>query len=414
MPTIFNLELAWNKPAKNWKESSEHILRVRINSSSDRQYGLPLRMAIAVDTSSSMQGSKILAAKEACQAVVALLRETDSLELASFSSQVQPLLKSLAGGKGAVDSANIAITKLQASGVTRTDMALEWIQKALPEEKGVVRVGILITDGHATDSQGNPLTDVTPLLEQAGKLSDVGISLYTVGLGNAANFNTAFLSDLSEHGRGAFMYAETPTELEPQIKERLTASQAVAIDNAQLLLTSQAGIKAEGFCRFKPDYLPLEKTSDGSILLGVIRTDTPTDVLIKIEILAGDGQPPFSQEVLQVQLTASALPNPVTATTSILYTNSYSQYEEINSDVETDRLNWNCNIIMEDLIHLAYNPSADPKQVREVLEKLENNAAVINRDDLLEHINQQRSNLEKEGKLDPRRTTRMLIDAKKS
>ena len=44
MPTIFNLELAWNKPAKNWKESSEHILRVRINSSSDRQYGLPLRM----------------------------------------------------------------------------------------------------------------------------------------------------------------------------------------------------------------------------------------------------------------------------------------------------------------------------------------------------------------------------------
>jgi Ca-activated chloride channel family protein len=109
-------------------------------------------MAIALDTSSSMQGEKLTAAKETCSAVVAQLRNTDRLELASFSTQVQPLLKSLAGGSGALDAANEAIAKLQASGVTRTDMALEWIQKALPEEKGFVRIGILITDGHATTS----------------------------------------------------------------------------------------------------------------------------------------------------------------------------------------------------------------------------------------------------------------------
>lgn len=144
---MLNLELTWNKPAKNSDErvSTDHVLLIRISPSSKKQ-GLPLRLAIALDTSGSMLGEKLEAAKKACRSVVDQLRDSDRLELASFATEVQPLLKSHSGGKGAVETANSAISSLQASGVTRTDKALNWIQNALPEETGIVRVGILITD----------------------------------------------------------------------------------------------------------------------------------------------------------------------------------------------------------------------------------------------------------------------------
>lgn len=408
---MMNLELSWNKPAKNSDEkvSTDHVLRIRISPSLKRQ-GLPLRMAIALDTSGSMLGEKLEAAKKACRSVVAQLRDSDRLELASFATEVQPLLKSHSGGKGAVETANSAISSLQASGVTRTDKALNWIQNALPEETGIVRVGILITDGHATTPEGKILDNVTPLLNQAEKLSSEGIVLHTVGLGDAADFNTEFLYNLSTRGQGTFMYADTPQELEPELRERLTVSQAIAIDDAKLELISKIkDLNIKAFCRFSPDYLPLEETAKGILTIGSIRTDTPTDVLVKVEIpRLSPGKSPGEQEVMQVQLTASALDNPVTETATILYTPEYDKSEQINSDVEASRALWE---IRENLVILQRE--TNPNRTRQLLKTIEIEAVDHGLDDLKEQIDQLKDDLEKMGKLSPRHATKALTIANK-
>jgi Ca-activated chloride channel family protein len=408
---MMNLELSWNKPAKNSDEkvSTDHVLRIRISPSLKRQ-GLPLRMAIALDTSGSMQGEKLEAAKKACRSVVAQLRDIDRLELASFATEVQPLLKSHSGGKGAVETANSAISSLQASGVTRTDKALNWIQNALPEETGIVRVGILITDGHATTPEGKILDNVTPLLNQAEKLSSEGIILHTVGLGDAADFNTEFLYNLTTRGQGTFMYADTPQELEPEMQERLTVSQAIAIDDAKLeLITKIKDLNIKAFCRFSPDYLPLEETAKGILTIGSIRTDTPTDVLVKVEIpRLSPGKSPGEQEVMQVQLTASALDNPVTETATILYTPEYDKSEQINSDVEASRALWE---IRENLVILQRE--TNPNRTRQLLKTIEIEAVDHGLDDLKEQIDQLKDDLEKMGKLSPRHATKALTIANK-
>lgn len=405
---MFDLELAWNKPAKTWNQSTDHVLRVRIRPKSNK-LGLPLRMAIALDTSSSMQGEKLTAAKETCRSIVAQLRNTDHLELASFSTQVQPLLKSLAGGSGALDAANLAITKLEAAGVTRTDMALEWIQKALPEEKGFVRIGILITDGHATNSQGAILNDVTALLDKADELSKSGILIYPVGLGNASNFNNVFLIDLGNRGQGEFIYAETPSELEPKLRERLTASQAIAIDDAQIQFTPQSEVTIKGFCRFRPDYLPLEETAKGKVNIGVIRTDIPTDVLVKVEIpRLGVGEALGSRDLLQVELTGSNLSS-VTGKAAIIYTKSATEAEQINSEVETNRNIWEIKENMNSLVR-----ETDPKRTRHLLDGLEIATVQNGLTELAQQVSQLKNDLEKTGKVDEGRKTRAWENVQKS
>ena len=411
--TLVEMELAWNKPAKNsdLKESSDHVLRIRISPFSKGQ-GLPLHMAIALDTSGSMQGEKLEAAKKACRSVVAQLRDGDRLELASFSTEVQPLLKSHTGGKGAVETANVAINNLQASGVTRTDKALNWIQNALPEEPGIVRVGILITDGHATTPEGRILDNVTPLLNQAETLNSAGIVLHTVGLGDAEDFNTDFLYTLSTKGQGTFMYADTPQELEPELRERLTVSQAIAIDDAKLELIPQLNdVKVKAFCRLSPDYLPLEETAKGILTIGAIRTDTPTDVLVKVEIpRLSPGKSSGEQEVLQVQLTASALDNPVKETATILYTPEYDKSQQVNSDVEYDRGMWEYREALS--ILLREEKDADPKRIRKLIEIIEI-AAENGLPQLKDQINCLKEEWKKTGKLSPRNITKAITIANK-
>ncbi|TAD93595.1 MAG: VWA domain-containing protein [Oscillatoriales cyanobacterium] len=80
---------------------------------------LPLRIAIALDTSQSMGGENLQRAQEACRAVVAQLRDRDRLSLAGFSTSVTPLLQSLPGGAAALQPANTAISQLTAGGTKR-------------------------------------------------------------------------------------------------------------------------------------------------------------------------------------------------------------------------------------------------------------------------------------------------------
>ncbi len=407
---MFDLELLWDRPAKISSQSTTHVLRSRIypQSVGNALPSLPLRIAIALDTSQSMQGEKLQCAKEACRAVVSHLRDTDRLFLAGFSTRVTPLLQSLTGGANAVSSANTAIASLQPEGVTRTDLALEWIQNALPKETGVTRVGILITDGHATTPQGNLLDDVTPLINQSSQLSSAGIVLCTVGLGDAANFNTAFLTDLSDKGRGAFLYADTPTILKSLLQERLAACQAIATEEAKLRFTLSSGVTLKGFCRFRPEYLPLEETAKNELTLGTIGTNSPTDVLIDLEIPAsGFGEPMGSREVVSVQLTARGMTNPITKTAAITYTNSYSEAQKVNAEVNNDRLCWDINVYSNDLTR-----TNDPKRTGELLDNIQFTATQAGQANIANQAAQQLDDLKKTGVLNPHKSTGLLRDSR--
>ncbi|MCY7382492.1 MAG: VWA domain-containing protein [Microcoleus sp. CAN_BIN18] len=409
---MFNLELAWDRPAKISSQKTTHVLRVRIRPQTGRTGlpSLPLRLAIALDNSQSMEGEKLQRAKEACRVVVGQLRDTDRLSIAAFSSRVTPLLESLAGGSAGVAAANAAISGLQTDSVTRTDLALDWLQNAFPRENGVARVGILITDGHATNSRGTVLEDVTALIDQSAQLSQSGFVLCTVGLGKAANFNTAFLTDLSDKGKGAFIYADALSNLEPLLQERLAACQAIATESAKLRLIPATDVIPTGFCRFRPEYLPLEETVKNELSLGAIRTDSPTDVLIELDTPpSGFGEPAGSRNVISLELTASGLTSPITATGAINYTNSYTEVQKINTELDQDRLCWQINLNSKETIDIG---DTNPKRTGDLLVNIQVAATKAGKADIANQAAQQLEDLKKDGKLSPDRATGMLRDSR--
>ena len=394
---MFDINLNWDRPAKISSQTTEHILRIRLQPQTNANLsGIPLRLALALDTSTSMRGDKMERAKTACQTVISQLRDSDRLSLASFATKVNPLLNNTERNNSAISS---AINQLNASGVTRTDLALDWLHSTLPSESGVVRVGILITDGHPTTPQGRLLQELNPLLEQAHRLGEAGIILYTVGLGNAANFNTGFLVELSDRGRGAFLYAETASDLEPQLRDKLSAYQAIAVEDAKLRLKPASGVTLQGFCQFRPEYLPLEETAPNEISLSTLRTNTPNDILIALAVPpANSGDAMESKEVLQVQFESKLTPS-VTHQASIKYTQSYGEAQQVDEEVNRDRLGWEINHQSTELTR-----TSDPNRTGELLTNIQVAALKSGRETLAQEAREQIEELEETGELSPHKT----------
>ncbi len=412
---MFDLELAWDRPAKSNNQQTNHVLRVRISPQTDGNLpSLPLRIAIALDTSESMTGEKLQQAKAACRAVISQLRDIDQLSLAGYSTRVIPLLQSLTGGGEAVTSAEKAIADLQAGGVTRMDGALDWIKKSLPPEECTPLVGILITDGHATNLAGHRLEDVAPLIEKAKQMRSCGITLCAVGLGDAANFNTSFLSDLTDTGGGTFIYADIPDKLSSQLQNRLKADQEIAIVDAKLRLTLLAtGVKPTGYFRLSPESLPLEETHPNELSLGTLRRDKHTDILIGLDIppiITSFAEPLGSRDMISVELTTACGPEtPISQTAAITYTTSYSEAQKVNDEVNRDRILWEINLYNKELIDTDDN---NRKRTEKLLTEIQAKAIEAGETDLANKAAQQSEELQKTGKLNPDKATGMLRDSR--
>jgi Ca-activated chloride channel family protein len=402
---MFNLQLDWDRPNQLSSQSANHILRIRINPTNASSRTLPLHLAIALDTSQSMKGEKLTSAKQACQEIFKHLRDRDKLSLVSYSHRVNALLNQVQGND---QQAQTTINQLQAEGVTRTDLALNWLKKALPKEAGMIRVGILVTDGHATNSGGILLEDLNPLLTQTTELTDAGIILCTVGLGNAANFNTEFLVNLSDRGQGAFIYADRPEDLSQQLQERLTACQSIATDELKLQLQPLNGSTLQGFCQFRPEYLPLEETAPHQLTLSGIRANQPTDILVNLHVpTQGFGEAPTRKPFLNIELTVPNLA-PIPAQTSLQYTNSYREAQQFNTEVNSDRLGWIMNQCSTDLTR-----TSDPHRTGEFLVDLQVAATKSGQTAIAQQAAQQLTDLQKSGKLDAHQLTNLLQETRK-
>jgi Ca-activated chloride channel homolog len=403
---MFRLEPTWDLPNKLSSQNSEHVLRVRIipQNNAQSKASMPLHIAIALDTSSSMRGEKLQRAKEACRAVIAQLRPHDRISLAGFATQIAPLLRNVPS-----TNANREIDRLTANGVTRTDMALDWMQTTLGgAANGIARVGILITDGHATDSRGMIVEDTTPLLNRASAIASAGITLCTVGLGNAANFNTDFLVSLSDRGQGAFLYADTAANLEPQLRQRLTACQAIAIDQATLKLNLANGVKLLGFCRFRPDYLPLEEFAKNELAIGILQSDRPTDILISFAVDSiGFGETIGNRQIVALELKGSGMATTATATATVNFTNSYSEAQQRNEEVDRDRLFWEINLNTTEIAR-----TTDPKRTGDLLVNVQVAAMKAGEQNIAQQAAAQLDELEKAGKLNAHKTTGLLRDSR--
>jgi Ca-activated chloride channel family protein len=368
--------------------------------------GLPVRIAIALDLSGSMAGEKFAKAKEACRQVVQMLRPQDRLWLCGFATELIPVIECQAGGPDGVEAAAAMLRRLQPNGVTRTELGLEWALQSLSAPGNETRIAIMITDGHATDARGKPLEETESLVSIADRMARVGINLSAVGLGDAENFNTAFLVALADRGKGAFIYADTPQSLTSALVNRLSHAQSMGATSGVLDIALASDAKVNGVCRIRPAFVPLEGVQEPAgyhVELGPLRSDGPTDILLDIEVPAPDAVD--SLRVADVRLSASSAA--VSASASLKNTSSYAVAQERNTGVDKDRLTWELNLFTTEL-----GQARDPRKTASLLENIQRTATKTGDKMIADEAAEQIVDLRKTGKLTPHRTTGLLTAAR--
>lgn len=167
----------------------------------------PVNVAIVLDKSGSMSGTKIEQAKKAAFAAVDRLKETDIVSIVVYDDSVEVLVPATRASDRAAIQA--AIAKVQAGGGTAlfagVSKGAAEVRKFM-DEKHVNRV-ILLSDGLANQGPSSPSE-----LEQLGKsLLKEGVSVSTLGLGSG--YNEDLMTSLAAASSGNHVFIENSDNL---------------------------------------------------------------------------------------------------------------------------------------------------------------------------------------------------------
>ncbi len=199
----------------------------------------PAREVIfVIDTSGSMGGVSIRAAREALLAGVSGLSARDTFNIIEFNSDATQLFaQAQPATRQSRQQARAFVTSLEAQGGTEMRPALDLAFRTGNSDGQHLRQIIFITDGSVSDE-----TSLFTHIHQ-----HLGSSrLYTVGIGSAPN--SYFMEEAAITGRGTYTYIASPDEAEAAIKALFDKLAAPALTDIE--------VSGSGMSEITPNPIP--------------------------------------------------------------------------------------------------------------------------------------------------------------
>jgi len=182
-------------------------LKIGLSVDGESNYRAPVNVALVIDRSGSMQGEKLVRAKEAARLAVNRLRSDDIVSVIAYDDTVRTLLPAT---KVADRTAVLAaIDRLQPGGSTAlfagVSVGAAEVGKFLDQER-VNRI-ILLSDGLANVGPDSP----SELGALGASLKKQGIAVSTIGLG--LGYNEDLMARLAGRSDGNHAFVEHPRDL---------------------------------------------------------------------------------------------------------------------------------------------------------------------------------------------------------
>ncbi len=191
---------------------------------------LPLNVAIVVDRSGSMQGSKLESVKQALLNVSSLFTERDQVALVVYDDDVQTLYS---GNFHRVEFESL-VRHITSGGSTNLEgglkaglLSVQNVQEGMNfrEQPDMLNHVLLLSDGLANVGLDSP----TALASMVEKYQDSDVTVSTVGVGS--DYDENIMTAVAKAGRGKYYFMEDPTQAEQIFSEEFkTLGSVVARD----------------------------------------------------------------------------------------------------------------------------------------------------------------------------------------
>jgi Ca-activated chloride channel homolog len=210
------------------------VLRVRVDEGPDEERP-PVHVALVVDTSASMEGEAIEAARAAATELVASLLDGDRLTVVTFDSKPALLVPSIELDDDAREEALVKVAAMEAHGTTDLAGGLHLALSDLAPHAAEGRVTriVLLSDGVPNQADSIP--------SAVAQAAAMGITVTALGFG--LDYDETLLSSIAQGTGGTFHFLEAPTELLPLFRDENRRLQGIAAKELQLVLTTGPGVE---------------------------------------------------------------------------------------------------------------------------------------------------------------------------
>lgn len=252
-----------------------------------------LNLAMALDTSKSMQGEKLEATVDAASALINWLTRNDKLAIISYDSQVEVIQPLIA----LHDKVSIvkALQSLKAG--SSTNLSGGWLQalRSLEEETaadGFRRV-ILLTDGMANTG----VVGTEELLQIARDHQAKGITTTTIGFGR--DFSENLLREIAREGGGNFYFIEGPEQAQDVFFREFGDVAALMAQGVDIRLKLPTGVRLLEVLTDIP-YEEEKSASEVHLHPGDLRSDDLRNLVVVLEV---DSNQFTGGELLNAEMT---------------------------------------------------------------------------------------------------------------
>ena len=259
---------------------------------------VPLGVALVLDRSGSMAGSKIDAARDAAAGLIRRLHPSDRIGVVLFDDVVETLSDPVTGADQGGLLNDLARVDVRGS----TNLSGGWLrgrdQMASLPNLGSIRRVLLLTDGQANCG----ITDHARLAALSGLARAQGISTSAIGFGD--DYDEELLKAMADAGGGNLWHIERTDQAQQVFQEELAGLQSLSAQNLAVELRPSADVASFVVVH---DY-PASVLPDGRrIELGDLYAREPRKLLVEFVVPARTPDVRSDLAVAHVQLSAHVL-----------------------------------------------------------------------------------------------------------